>query len=100
MPEVAALKNILKRVEQQIKTLQGGLRHIAKEESDLEDEKSRFERYFEKEKQRIQKKKSQFDSMMRMRTKDSENIKEQIQNIQKIQMKEGGIDTWFGIGGH
>ena len=66
MPTVRYLKSILKKVQEQVKALQGGLQHINSEQTKLE------------------KKKTQFEYMLKLRKEDAEKIILQIQKIEHL----------------
>jgi hypothetical protein len=79
MPSEGHLKSILRKAEQQVRALEGGLQHIGSEMV------------------KLQKKHGQFEQMLKLRKQDVLKIKKQLEDIQKIQREEGGIDRWQSI---
>ena len=79
MPSEGHLKSILRKAEQQVRALEGGLQHIGSEMA------------------KLQKKHGQFEQMLKLRKQDVLKIKKQLEGIQKIQREEGGIDRWQSI---
>jgi hypothetical protein len=79
MPTENYLKGVLRKAEEQVRALEGGLRHIGSEMT------------------KLQKKHSQFEQMLKLRKEDVLKIKKELEEIQKTQIKEGGIDRWQNI---
>jgi hypothetical protein len=79
MPTKNYLKSVLRKAEEQVRALEGGLRHIGSEMA------------------KLQKKHGQFEQMLKLRKQDVLKIKKQLEDIQKIQREEGGIDRWQSI---
>jgi hypothetical protein len=79
VPTENYLKSVLRKAKEQVKALEGGLRHIGSEMTKLE------------------KKHNQFEQMLKLRKQDILKLEKQLQDIQKTQIKEGGIDRWQSI---
>jgi peptidoglycan hydrolase CwlO-like protein len=76
MPTINYLKSVFKKLDEQVKALEGGLRHITSQQ------------------QKLEKKKMQFEHLLKIRKEELKKLVEQIEEIQKIQLKEAGTSRW------
>jgi hypothetical protein len=80
---ILKLKNLLKRVNEQVRALEGGLKHISSQQSELDEKKKQFEYYLNSEQEKLDKKKMQFEHMLQIRQKEMQQITQELDIVEK-----------------